>query len=207
MAIKCLDPEEGYDRASEEYGRYEKSLEDFDGKAFFALLPSITDASVIDLGSGTGRITVELMKRYAHVTAVDASPKMLTLLQKRVKAVKSNSLLTSVVDDICLLSTQEDEQYDLAVTSLTICHIADIAEAFENWYRILKPSGKLIICHNIQRREFTFGHGKDAFKIQTYFHRIEEIFATLQKQAFRITLYKDHQHKGETLSYWIVAQK
>jgi ubiquinone/menaquinone biosynthesis C-methylase UbiE len=43
-------------------------------------------STVVDLGAGTGRFTVEVARRCGHVVAVDVSPAMVALLRERVAA-------------------------------------------------------------------------------------------------------------------------
>ena len=41
------------------------------------------NATVVDLGTGTGQFALAAARRFGHVTAVDISPAMLTLLRER----------------------------------------------------------------------------------------------------------------------------
>ena len=76
-----LDPAfvAGYDRKQ----GYPDPAEDLDAFAAHGLDAS---SAVVDLGAGAGQFALAAARRFGHVTAVDVSPAMLTVLRERSAA-------------------------------------------------------------------------------------------------------------------------
>lgn len=63
-------------------------------REFLELVETDSSWSVLDVGCGSGSLTVELAQRCAHITGIDISGRMLTLLASRAKAEGVNNLDT-----------------------------------------------------------------------------------------------------------------
>jgi ubiquinone/menaquinone biosynthesis C-methylase UbiE len=75
-----IDPARSFDRAAEEY---EAARPDYP-IALLDALPVTADATVLDLGAGTGKLTRVLARRYAHVIAVEPLDNMRAILERVV---------------------------------------------------------------------------------------------------------------------------
>lgn len=75
-----IDPARSFDRAAEEY---EAARPDYPIELLDAL-PVAADATVLDLGAGTGKLTRVLARRYAHVVAVEPLDNMRAILERVV---------------------------------------------------------------------------------------------------------------------------
>ena len=92
---------------------------------------------------------------------------------------KSNVLVntsfgdTTVNFQYCLeaddLSEIKTEQYDVVLNSHVIEHVANPLKALEEWYRVLKPSGILILI--VPHRKGTFDHNRP---VTLFNHLIED---------------------------------
>lgn len=106
--------------------------------------------SVLELGSGTGNLTVLVHDRFpdARLRAVDISAESLDVCQDRVA---SPSLLELEVADIRELDFNE-AQFDLIVSNIAIHHVptADKRELFHKCRRWLRPGG--VFCFSDQFR-------------------------------------------------------
>jgi 2-polyprenyl-3-methyl-5-hydroxy-6-metoxy-1,4-benzoquinol methylase len=82
--------------------------------------------SVLDLGAGEGMLTCPYLDMGARVTAVDASPQLLEMLQK--KAFKNSDRLTAIVGDVfdCLERfKQQSDKFDIISACSFLHHIPD----------------------------------------------------------------------------------
>ncbi|VAW80642.1 Malonyl-[acyl-carrier protein] O-methyltransferase [hydrothermal vent metagenome] len=99
--------------------------------------------SILDLGCGTGQLTLGLMQRFrqAKMTALDLASEMLGVLKSKVpfwrRFFNSPRFVCADIEDIPL----EDNSYDLIVSGLTLqwCNQPDLV--FAEVMRLLKPGG------------------------------------------------------------------
>lgn len=125
-----------FDRVADEYERtrptYPPELLD--------LLPVGDDASVLDLGAGTGKLTRLLAARYREVTAVEPLANMRAMLERVVPGVTA---LPGSAERIPL----DDSSVD-AVFAAQAFHWFDKALALPEIVRVLRPGGVFAIVWN-----------------------------------------------------------
>ncbi|MDH5403613.1 MAG: class I SAM-dependent methyltransferase [Candidatus Heimdallarchaeota archaeon] len=101
-------------------------------------------SKIFEPGNGPGFITKKLLELYpnSHVTAVEIDPMMIEL-QKEVLAGFENRYFTKLgsVYDTGL----PENEYDVAIVRLLLQHLPETEKIIAEFYRVLKPSGKLII--------------------------------------------------------------
>lgn len=107
--------------------------------------PSPDDVAV-DLGAGTGLLTIALARTVRHVVAIDISPAMLTRLRQHADEQRVANL-TYLDADLRSLPL-EDESVTLAVSNYTFHHLTDPDKelALAEVRRVLSPGGRLVIC-------------------------------------------------------------
>lgn len=103
---------------------------------------------ILELGCGTGRVLLPLLKRGYHVAGVDTSEAMLALAREKL-AEYPESRLSLVCTRLQDLDGIRDETYALAYCALnTWSHLHDAADALRALNavrRVLLPAGLLII--------------------------------------------------------------
>ncbi|WP_080844848.1 class I SAM-dependent methyltransferase [Cytobacillus gottheilii] len=99
--------------------------------------------SLIDYGSGTGLVGLELAPLVKSILLVDSSQKMLDVAQAKITQ-KGISNASTFYSDF----TQEmpdDIKADIVVMSLVLLHIPNTREILQSLFNILNDEGKLII--------------------------------------------------------------
>lgn len=107
--------------------------------------------TAVDMGAGTGFLTDELLKRGAHVIAIDQSQEMLDVLMKKY-GLSGN--ITCVQSDAYALPL-DDGSADYVMANMFLHHVEDPGRAIKEMSRILKPGGKLVIT-DLDRHEHEF---------------------------------------------------
>ncbi len=135
------DLADSYDNEHQKFRNFEK-----EAQKIATDLSLSKDSVILDIGCGTGGLAVNLSKRCKHVYAVDASPVMLNILNKKVKKEKVSNL--SCIQSGLISYKHTSEKLDAIVANICIHHLPDFWKqiAFNNFYSFLKENGKLFIC-------------------------------------------------------------
>ena len=111
------------------------------------------DAQVVDLGCGTGQISLPLAMRGAQVLAVDVSSAMVRRLQSEAQRLGVTRLdgLALPIEELVL----PEESVDLVVSSYALHHLrdADKARLVSAAFYWLRPGGRLVVA------DMMFGRG------------------------------------------------
>jgi ubiquinone/menaquinone biosynthesis C-methylase UbiE len=94
--------------------------------------------SALDAACGTGRQAGVLHELGCSTVGVDQSESMLAIACEKLPDVRFE------VGDVEHLPF-DDDQFDLAVVSLALCHLADPGDAVVELARVLRPGGVLVI--------------------------------------------------------------
>ncbi len=92
---------------------------------------------VLDIGAGTGRLSVEIQNAGAHVTAVDTSEEMLKVLKKKNPTIKQ-----IVVEGIQL--PLPDDSFDKVVSCDVMAHFLNWRDFLKEHIRVVKKGGLII---------------------------------------------------------------
>lgn len=177
---KTVKPEQAYDWWAAAYDDQPDNLMlALDGILFSDLLGAVVvaDPVIVDVGCGTGRHwPLLLAKRPSSVTGYDVSEGMLKRLQEKFPGQHTVKL------EDHLLRDTPGTSVDLLVSTLTVAHIDNIQQSLEEWNRVVKPGGYIIITdYHPQalakggRRTFT--HNSSTVAITNHVHPVEEIIS------------------------------
>ena len=129
----------------EQYGRR------FELSAALALLPA--DATVVDLGCGTGEMLAEVAPFAGRVIGVDDNTAMLKSARRRTAAFENVALRQGTLDAVPL----DDGSCDAALCVLALSYTSDPAAVVAEAGRILKPGGRLVVVD-------VLAHDDDGFR-------------------------------------------
>jgi ubiquinone/menaquinone biosynthesis C-methylase UbiE len=98
---------------------------------------------VLELGCGTGLLTLALRPHVGTILAIDSSQGMLDVLEKKIAAQEIKNVRTRHVD------LEKDElpgSFDLVVSSMTFHHIKETGLLLKRISGILRPGGGIAIA-------------------------------------------------------------
>jgi SAM-dependent methyltransferase len=99
-------------------------------------------ARVLDVGCGTGALSLELARAGHDVTAIDPDPTAIELAERTVHECRPGRLAYHPSD---VASWAADEaSFDLVVTTRTLHHVAEPAVALNRMRHWLRPGGRLV---------------------------------------------------------------
>ena len=108
------------------------------------LLADRSDARVLDIGGGMGRIAVPLAATY-DVVLCDVSDAMLDLARAAAAKAPTPTRLHAALVDASQPLPYADESFDLIVCLDLLVHLPDPQAAVCELFRVLKPGGHVII--------------------------------------------------------------
>jgi ubiquinone/menaquinone biosynthesis C-methylase UbiE len=112
----------------------------YDRPACLSLLGDVAGKRVLDAACGPGLYATELVRRGAHVTGFDQSPRMVEICRERVS--QGDFRVHDLADPIDWLP---DASVDLVLFALAIEYVDDRVAALRELRRILRPDGALVL--------------------------------------------------------------
>jgi SAM-dependent methyltransferase len=131
-----IDGAKSFDRAAEEYERTRPDYPD----GLLELVPVAPDATVVDVGAGTGKLTRVLARRYAHVIAVEPLDGMRAILERVVPGVEAHG---AGAETLPLADASVD-----ALFAGQAFHWFANPQAIDEFARVLRPGGVLCLIWN-----------------------------------------------------------
>lgn len=170
-------------------------------KLFLKQVPIGSGDSILDIGCGAGRSLSILAEKVPQgkVYGMDYSPEMVRMASKLNRQLISKDRVEVIQASVSTMPF-EDSLFDLVVASETIHFWPDIPKDLGEVYRVIKPSGHLVIVNKYARNE------KEAAKLEKYFnlHSPEDFRKALEGAGFTIEKLELMQKKGQIV---MVARK
>ena len=173
----------------------------------------IKDRNILDIGCGTGRHWKEILDhKPLKLTGIDNSHEMTGKLKKKFKDAEV------FVSEKISPKVFEDSAFDLIISTLTIGHIKDIHLQFQEWDRILKTGGKILIT-DFHPDAFSAGmkrsfpHKDEVIEVENYLYETEylkKIFSNLKWEVISVyvkNINEDVKHLFEKQNYMSAYDK
>lgn len=177
--IKVYDSAQGYNLAAKEYDSKAAYLNSFEKKQVIPLLGELDGKKILDVGAGTGRLTVMLRDHRAEVVALDVSEKMLEELHRKNKHIQT------VVGDAESLPFP-DNDFDIVTAAFLIVHLKNPTRFFDEVYRVLKPGGLFLVTNINQKDPPKIKTKEGEIVIESFYHRPEQVREALESLAFSV---------------------
>lgn len=106
--------------------------------------------SVLDIGAGTGDLSLELAGHARAVVGIDLSVPMLAIGVEKARKTKLESVQFLVADALRL--PFHSARFEGVATAFTVRNLADMRQGFSEFFRVLKPGGRLACLEFTQPR-------------------------------------------------------
>ena len=106
-----------------------------------ASLPS-SASEILDIGCGTGSLSILLAGFGCNVTGIDFSPEMIHLAQTKAQAVQQ-SIQFHIMD--AAFPQFPPQQFDAVICRHLLWALPEPRDVLQRWVRLLKPYGRLLL--------------------------------------------------------------
>ncbi len=106
---------------------------------------------VLDIGCGTGALTLRAAQQGAKVKGIDVNAQMLEIAQQRVSKASLLQDIELCEMGVAELGSEEAASYDIVMSGLCFSELTEdeLAYALKEAKRILKPEGLLLIADEV----------------------------------------------------------
>jgi len=122
-------------------------------KAYGRLTSCIKEGQrVLDLGCGTGALTLRAAQKGARVKGIDVNPQMLQIAQKGASEANLIQNIELREMGVAELGSEESESYDVVTSGLCFSELTEdeLTYTLKEVKRILKPRGFLLIADEVR---------------------------------------------------------
>lgn len=125
------------------------------GTQFADLVAShlVSSAKILDLASGTGALSAQLIERdFDNITLMDSSDAMLSVAREKLKSIDPSRFILGRIEDLGLSNNFDGVTLRQAVNYLSPIKLSDV---FSRIYQALKPQGKFFFNTFLYDQEAT----------------------------------------------------
>ncbi len=141
---------------------------------------------VLDFGGGNGILAPTLARRYREVVCVDLRTEMVDELRRAEQLAN----VTALAGDIASFALPADS-FDTIVAADVLEHIVDLPPLIEEFRRLLKPGGELLVSapsenrfYELGRHVFRYAKPDDHFHEAAYVQRTVSGLLPLARQRY-----------------------
>lgn len=197
------DAYDAYDRWAATYDSDTNVTRDLDAIVLRASTLDFDGRDVLELGCGTGKNTVWLAERARSVTAIDFSPRMMSLARERVGGRENVRFIRHDVRDRLPC---DDASVDVVVGNLVLEHVKDVAPVFAEAARVLRVGGQAFFCELHPERQgrgsqaqFTDTATGERVFVEAYAHTVAEFERGLSAAGLSVVALTSHLEAGAAI--------
>lgn len=184
--------ENAYNIWADQYDTNSNKTRDLDTISTIETLSKLEFSSVIELGCGTGKNTIFLLKKAKKIIGLDFSQEMLNkaklkINDKRVEFRKADLTTEWKIDN---------DSADLITCSLVLEHIEDLDIIFDQANKKLKNGGAFFISELHPFKQYSGSKAKfetenGIQELETYVHHISEYLNVASENGFELVELKE----------------
>jgi ubiquinone/menaquinone biosynthesis C-methylase UbiE len=151
-------------------------------------LITANSGNLLDIGGGTGLLSIFLRDHFSSITIADMSSEMLKVSRKKIAAAGITNIKTCLVrQDI----SEIPGHYSAIITLMTLHHIEDLDSFFRSAAKLLQDRGRLMIADLYQDADGSFHHKLPDFRGHHGFS-VNELEQRLKQAGFQVTETKPY---------------
>lgn len=114
---------------------------------------------VLDLGCGTGALTLRVAQKNATVKGIDVNSQMLDIARKRAMEANLTQNMELCEMGVAELGSEESASYDVVTSGLCFSELSEdeITYALKEISRILKPGGLVLVADEVKPKSILKG--------------------------------------------------
>lgn len=107
---------------------------------------------VLDLGCGTGALTMRAAQKDAKVKGIDVNSQMLEIARRRAAEAKVTENIELCEMGVAELGSEESQSYDVVMSGLCFSELTDdeLTYGLREINRLLKPGGLLLVADEVR---------------------------------------------------------
>ena len=121
-------------------------------KVYDKILPYCNiDSKILDLGCGTGALTLRAASKGSYVKGIDINAEMLNICRDRVKMAQLENKVTMQEKGVAEITDEQPNSFDIVMSGLCFSELSEdeINFTLKECFRLLKPKGFLIIIDEV----------------------------------------------------------
>ncbi len=201
-----LEPAEAYRLWSETYAEEINELQRLEADLRRQLVGELRGMRTLEVGSGTGRVTRDLLALGAVVLATDLVLEMLLRADTR----------TEMEGRVCVSRAEalpyRAASFDAVVCALTIGHVADLSSAVASMVGVLCSGGLLVVTGfhpeaTLRGWKRTFVHAGGEHAIEQHAHDLDEFSRLLSDLGCPVEDLQERSWQGSSVLFGLRARK
>ena len=186
-----MDIRQSYNEWSSSYDSVLNKTRDLEFKVQESILTHMRFNHIIELGCGTGKNTLLLLKLCNYLTAVDFSEKMIHLAKLKLPPNRVEFILRDITKDWVI-----SKKADLISCSLILEHIEDIDSIFKKANMQLNSDGHLYIgeLHPYKQNKGSkarFQKNGKEIEVNGFVHQVSDYLEVAKNNSFELLDIKE----------------